>query len=107
MLHHYVIVRDDLPLGTLAAQVIHAAGESSDRVPSGTHAVALAVPNERALARIEQRLIEHDVPHAAIREPDLPWSGALMAIGIRPMDADNPNLRACVKRLRLLKERTP
>lgn len=105
-LHHFVIVRDDLPRGVLAAQVIHAAGESTDGpVPSGTHAVALAAPSEEALERIEQRLIEHDVPHTSIREPDAPWNGALMAIGIRPMPQSNPNLRRAVKRLPLLKER--
>lgn len=106
-LHHFVIVRDDLPIGVLAAQVIHAAGESVEgKVPSGTHAVALAAPSEEALERIEQRLVENDVPHTSIREPDSPWNGALMAIGIRPMAQDNPNLRRAVKRLPLLKERT-
>ena len=106
-LHHFVIVRDDLPIGVLAAQVIHAAGESVEgKVPSGTHAVALAAPSEEALERIEKRLADNDVPHISIREPDAPWNGALMAIGIRPMAQDNPNLRRAVKRLPLLKERT-
>lgn len=103
-LHHYVIVRDDLPLGVMAAQVIHAAGESvSGPVPSGTHAVALAAPDERTLVRVEERLVEHGVPHRAVREPDAPWHGALMAIGIEPMAANNQDLRRVVKRLRLLK----
>ena len=105
-LHHYVVVRNDLPLGALVAQVIHAADESIDGpVPSGTHAVALAVPDEEALERVEQRLVENGVPHTPIREPDAPWNGALMAIGILPMVASNPNLRQVVKRLSLLKEK--
>jgi len=53
---HYVVVRQDLPLGVLCAQVVHAAGESSDRVPTGTHAVVLSVPDEAALASVAGRL---------------------------------------------------
>lgn len=103
-LHHYVIVRNDLPRGVMVAQVVHAAGESVDGpVPPGTHAVALAAPDEPTLARVEDRLVEHGIPHHAVREPDSPWEGALMAIGIEPMVANNPNLRRVVKRLRLLK----
>jgi peptidyl-tRNA hydrolase len=99
-----VIVRADLPLGVLAAQIVHAAGESGPAV-SGTHAVALAVASELDLERVEQQLREAGIPHAAIREPDIPWANAIMAIGIPPTDASNPNLRRIVRRLRLLKER--
>lgn len=107
ILHHYVIVREDLPLGTLGAQLIHAAGESVvEPVPKGTYAICLSVPNEAALERTEQCLQENDVPHVAVREPDKPWCGAIMTIGIRPMSATNPNLRRVVKRLPLLKEKT-
>lgn len=105
ILHHYVIVRADLPLGVLAAQIVHAAGESGPAV-SGTHAVVLSVAGEMDLERVEQQLREAGIQHAAIREPDHPWSGALMAIGVPPTDASNPNLRRIVRRLRLLKERT-
>jgi len=103
VLHHYVIVRADLPLGVLGAQIVHAAGESSDRVPSGTHAVCLSVPDEEALVRIEERLDRYDVPHVAIREPDAPYHGALMTIGIPPM-VRTTNLRRAVSRLPLLGE---
>lgn len=102
-MHHYVIVRDDLPRGVLAAQLIHAAGESSGEVPSGTRAVCLTVPDEESLARIEERLARRDVPYVAIREPDAPWNNALMAIGIVPM-VRNSNLRRAVSRLKLLGE---
>lgn len=102
-LHHYVIVRADLPVGTLVAMCIHAAGESGGGVPPGTHAVALSAPDEHALAQVEDRLVSNGIPHHAVREPDAPWDGALMAIGIEPMVATNPNLRRVVKRLRLLR----
>ncbi len=83
-MHHVCIVRRDLPRGTLAAMLIHAAGESSGSVPPGTHAVALAAEDETHLERIERRLIFERIPHVAIREPDPPWCGALMAIGLPP-----------------------
>lgn len=102
-LHHYVIVRRDLPLGVIAAQVIHAAGESSDRVPSGTYAVALAARDEPHLETLEKKLIRLDIPHKAIREPDR--QDELMAIGIEPV-RDRRALRRVVQKLPLLGEKT-
>lgn len=102
-LHHYVIARADLPLGVLAAQIVHAAGESSGEVPSGTHAVCLAVPDEDSLERLCERLLRYDIPFVAIREPDAPWNGALMTVGIPPM-VRTTNLRRAVSRLSLLGE---
>jgi len=86
VLYHYAIVRTDLPRGTLAAQLVHAAGESCEglHLPSDTHAVVLGVPDERELLVLEKRLIEAQIPHRAIREPDPPWNGQLMAIGLVP-----------------------
>lgn len=82
-----MIVRRDLPIGTLAAQIIHAAGESSPgNLPEDTFAVALAADSELQLLSIEQKLKNKNIPHAAIREPDAPWLGQLMAIGIAPCD---------------------
>lgn len=66
--------------------MVHAAGESSPgNLPSGTYAIVLAVPNQEQLEQLEQRLIAKGVPFRAIREPDAPWNGALMAIGVEPM----------------------
>src|SRR5688572_30418563 len=98
---HWCIVRADLPRGVQAAMLIHAAGESSPgRVPSGTHAVALVAEDETHLLRIERRLIFERIPHVAIREPDPPYSGALMAIGLPPTRRElQPNL---LKKLSLL-----
>jgi len=87
-LHHYVVARTDVPVGVMSAQIVHAAGESSDRVASGTHAVCLGVEDESELLELELRLLRRGIPHAAIREPDAPWCGALMAIGLEPAQRD-------------------
>lgn len=80
-----MVVRADLPIGFMAAQVVHAAGESTPgRLSPGTNAVVLAA-SEDELAALEARLKEHGVAHAAIREPDEPWGGALTAIGLEPV----------------------
>jgi hypothetical protein len=80
-------VRADLPFGVMAAQLIHAAGESSPGdLSSGTYAIALAAESEIQLLSIEKRLISKNIQHVAIREPDAPWGGQLMAIGIAPCD---------------------
>jgi len=101
-LYHYVVVRDDLPLGTLAAMIVHAAGESSPgSLPPDTHAVVLAVHDEEALLAVEARLQGASVPHVAVREPDAPWGGALMAIGLQP--APRAALRMYLSSLPLLK----
>lgn len=100
-----MIVRRDLPIGVLGAQIIHAAGESSPGgLTEGTYAVALAVPDEVALAAEAVRLRSRGFAHLSsgqdvgrtqafgserlafvtIHEPDEPYRGALMAIGIVP-----------------------
>jgi hypothetical protein len=85
---HYVIVRDDAPIGVQIAQTIHAAGWSA-QLPGAnaaappTTAIALAAPVD-ALAAIARRLDAAGVPHVLVHEPDDPWRGALMAIGVVP-----------------------
>ena len=82
---HYVVVRKDLPLGILAANVVHAAGESSPGfLPAGTYAVVLAVPDEPALVKLAARLYRAGLPFVTVLEPDPPWSGQMMAIGVVP-----------------------
>ncbi|MHC4507740.1 MAG: peptidyl-tRNA hydrolase [Planctomycetota bacterium] len=81
---HYIVVRPDLPRGLLAAQVTHAAGESSTgNLNPGTYAVVLQA-DAQALLELEQLLRDQCVPHRAIRESDPPYEGALMAIGLEP-----------------------
>lgn len=80
-----MVVRADLPRGVQAAQIIHAAGESSPgALPSGTYAVALMTPDEASLCALAERLERAGVAHTRIHEPDAPYDGALMAIGVQP-----------------------
>lgn len=126
---HYIIVRRDLTfpkgkklvhragvgstLGTTTAQVTHAAGESFAAFtrdshkrfgrhvePAGTIAVVLGVPSESALKAWEKKLQRYKIRHTAIREPDAPWNGQLMAIGLWPIER-RPNF-TLLRRLKLL-----
>jgi peptidyl-tRNA hydrolase len=97
-----VIVRADLPRGIQAAQVCHAAGESSPGgLGPGTYAVVLAVPDEVSLAREEARLRAAGVALTAVHEPDPPYHGQLMALGLHPRRKEV--LRRHVASLPLLK----
>jgi hypothetical protein len=83
-----VIVRDDAPTGVQVAQTIHAAGQSAQLPGAGTAspptvAVALAASPEE-LAALARTLADAGVPHVLVHEPDAPWRGALMAIGVVP-----------------------
>ena len=82
---HFVIVRADLPRGIQAANLVHAAGESSPgNLPTGTNAVVLSVPDEATLAAVADKLAVAGVPFVRIVEPDAPYDNALMAIGCVP-----------------------
>ena len=72
-------------MGVQAAQIVHAAGESSPGgLSSGTYAVVLAVKDEARLETEATRLRGRGVSFVEIREPDAPFCGALMALGIVP-----------------------
>lgn len=102
-LYHYVIVRGDLPHGVQVAQTIHAAGESCEGpLPSGTFAIALSARSEDHLEDIAIRLWEAEVPHTVIREPDPPYDGQLMAVGIWPTTNRN-KIRKITSSLPLVK----
>lgn len=96
-------MREDLPLGTLAAQLVHAAGETGPVEP-GTHAVVLSARNEEHLLKIEHQLSSYQIKHHNIREPDSPWNGELMAIGLYPI-SDRRLVKPITKKLRLLTRR--
>jgi hypothetical protein len=84
-LTHYVVVRADIPRGIQAANIVHAAGESSPGyLPEGTHAVVLTVPDERALVVLSDRLVAARIPFVPVYEPDAPYCGAMMSIGLVP-----------------------
>ena len=92
-----------MPLGTICAQLVHAAGESSPgNLPEGTHAVVLAVPNEQTLLAIEEKLKHAQIKYNAIREPDPPYLGQLMAIGLEPT-TDRTRMRKLLSTLPLLR----
>lgn len=78
-------MRADLTRGIQAAQIAHAAGESSPGdLPSGTHVVVLTCRDEPELAELARRLTLRGARHVQIYEPDAPHNGALMAIGLTP-----------------------
>jgi peptidyl-tRNA hydrolase PTH2 len=69
-----------------AAQLTHAAGESSTgSLPPNTFAVVLQVPDEAALLAVHARLVAAAIPCHLIREPDAPWNGQAMALGVAPL----------------------
>jgi hypothetical protein len=80
--------------------IVHAAGESAAGLEAGAHAVALRASPEQ-LRALEEALAERGVPHVAIRDPDPPWGGALMAIGLMP--ARDRRGRRLVAHLRLVR----
>lgn len=85
-LTHYVIVRADLPIGIIAAMIAHAAGESSPgSLPEGTHAIVLSVPDEATLHALLARLTLSGLAWHPVYEPDAPYFGQLMAIGVAPV----------------------
>lgn len=80
-----MVVRADLSRGLQAANILHAAGESSPgNLPRGTSAVCLVVPSEAALAIVADRLERVGVSFVRIVESDPPHTGQLMAIGCVP-----------------------
>jgi hypothetical protein len=92
-LTHYIVVRRDLPLGVVCAMIVHAAGESGSRYQDpedgrfkGATAVVLGVPNEAELKRVERKLWRNGVQYVAVHEPDPPYNGEFMAIGLVPTD---------------------
>lgn len=81
---------------------MHAAGESSPgNLPEGTHAIVLAVPGELELESVATRLKAAGIQFVRIEEPDAPFNGALMALGLRP--ARKEVLRRALSSLPLLK----
>lgn len=102
-MHHYVIVRADLSRGQLGAQIVHAAGESAALVPptQTTHAVVLQADDEAVLQALEAILRLAQVAFVAIREPDAPFFGQLVAIGLAPIQRTS-RLKKILSRFQLL-----
>lgn len=101
-LTHYCVVRADIPIGAQAANLIHAAGQSSPgNLGDGTYAVALTVPDEAALRKLGGILQAAGLPHHTAIESDAPYTGQAMAIGIFP--CDRKILKPYLSQLPLLK----
>jgi hypothetical protein len=83
--------------------IVHAAAQSAKGTTPNTYAVVLAAPGEAALLALEQKLSRAHVPHAAFRETDPPYSGALMSIGIEPVE-DRCMVRRFLRDFKLLEE---
>lgn len=98
---HYVVVRDDLPKGVMAAHVCHAAGESGP-APAGSIAVVLGVDSELALRRVAAQLATRDIPYVLITENAGPYNGQAMAIGVPPT-SDRAAIRKAVSSLPLVR----
>lgn len=88
-------------MGQKAAQLIHAAGESAALNPpsSGTYAVALEATHSQLMA-LEHELTLRQIKFVPIREPDAPFLGELVAIGIAPQA--RTNLRKVLGSFRLI-----
>lgn len=96
-------MRDDLPRGFLASQIVHAAGETSPGgLPEGTYAVVLAVTGIKELLDVRNALEDAGIPYKLICEPDAPFNGAPTAIGLMPT-RDRRKVRKVLGRLPLLK----
>lgn len=72
-------------MGVASAQLIHAAGESSDgTLKPGTYAVALGVETEKELCKLADDLEAKGVPVHRVTESHGKFAGQLMALGIQP-----------------------
>jgi hypothetical protein len=82
---HYCLTRADIPIGLQAAQLIHAAGESSPgSLSPHTYAIALTCSDETSLQALSEKLFFAGIKHKRIVESVAPWTGQLMALGIPP-----------------------
>jgi len=67
------------------AQLVHAAGESSDgKLKPGTYAVALGVEFESQLRKLAEELESKGVPVHRVEESHGKYAGQLMALGVAP-----------------------
>ncbi len=88
-LHHYVIIRKDIPFGDQLAQSIHAAAESPGPKPEpGTHAYALHALDEYHLNLVAARLDKAGIRYCRVVEcpDDVDFPNQLMAIGVEPTE---------------------
>lgn len=85
-------------------QVAHAAGHSSpgkDKLPEHTHVVVCVCPTEQELWALGNRMRMAGIDVTFIKEPDQPYDGQLMCLGLPP--AYKSTYRRYVSNLPLLK----
>lgn len=63
-------------------------------MPENTHAVVLGVDGESELLALAERLTRFAIPYKIIREPDPPFLGAAMAIGVYPQRRSSQTKKA-------------
>ena len=100
-----MIVRSDAPVGVQLAQTIHAAGCSAqlpgaERTAPPATAIALEASLPELVA-LSGALDAAAVPHVLVHEPDEPWRGAPMAIGVLP--TSRARVRRFVAHLKLVR----
>jgi hypothetical protein len=73
--------------GVCAVQAAHAAGESVQGGPASgdTHVVALVAERSEDLESLSVTLTFAGIHHVVIREPDAPYNGAAVAVGVAPV----------------------
>ena len=82
--------------------IAHAAALSAQGVSHNTHVVILTGSLEQ-LQQLEKELTWDGISHTAFHEPDAPYLGALMSIGIEPL-TERRMVRRYLKRFQLLGE---
>lgn len=94
-----MIVRADLSFGSQAANIIHAANESTPtRVLPGAIAVALHARDANHLVELADKLACADIPFHVVEECD----GERMAIGLEPT-TDRDKVRKVLSQLPLVR----
>lgn len=79
--HHYIVVRVDLPIGMICSYVAHAAGETGGPAAKDAHVVVLGAAGLADIEQISARLKAAGVEHVTIDEDGVP-----MSIGCFPID---------------------
>lgn len=88
-LYQYVVLHQSLrnSIGAACAQTRHASAESIRQlpVPDDTHAAILMVDTSAQLEALAVKVRAAGIQCALIREPDPPYEGAAVALGIEPL----------------------
>ena len=85
-LYQYIVLHKscgNLP-GIAAVQAVHAATECLRELPvaATTHVCILQANTSADLEALAVRLTDNGIHHTIIREPDSPYNGAAVAVGI-------------------------